>query len=70
MQTLIQDLRSIGLSFKDIGLGVGMSKGAVHDLLSGRQKSVSYQLGLAITKFHRAQMRRAKAKMAKCQEIS
>ena len=65
MQKLIKDLRALGLTLDAIGDKVGMSRGGVHDLLSGRRKTVSYQRGKEIVAFHKAQMRRAAAKTAR-----
>lgn len=57
-QTIISDLRARGLTFEQIATPVGMSKGAVHDLLHGRGKSVLYDTGVKLVSLHKRVMRR------------
>lgn len=59
-QKLIEELRACGLTFQAIADAAGMSKGAVHDLLTGKGKTVVYETGVLLVAFHKKQMRQAK----------
>lgn len=55
---LIEDIRARGLTFQQIGDEIGMSKGSVHDLFSGRGKAVLYDAGVKLRELHKKIIRR------------
>lgn len=57
-KTVVSDLRARGLTFEQIATPAGMSKGAVHDLLTGRGKAVLYDTGVKLVALHKKVMRR------------
>lgn len=62
---IITDLhRELG-GYQQIADQAGMSKGAVHDLGSGRAKSVMYETGCKLVDMHRRVMRKAARRVAK-----
>lgn len=54
-----------GMTLEQIGAHVGMSKGAVHDLKSGRGQTVVYETGCKLVDLHRVTMRRLKRRRAR-----
>lgn len=59
-KSIISALTDYGLTLQAIADHVGMSKGAVHDLKSGRGKTVVYETGVKIVDLDRAIKRRIK----------
>ena len=57
---IIEDLRP-PLTLQEVADAVGMSRGAVHDLRSGRTKSVLYETGLSLVALHKRVMREKRA---------
>ena len=57
-KTLIDEIRTRKLTLQQIADEVGMSKGAVHDLTTGRGKSVIYETGVQLVALHKRVMRR------------
>jgi DNA-binding Xre family transcriptional regulator len=57
-KTLIDEIRARKLTLQQIADEVGMSKGAVHDLTTGRGKSVIYETGVRLVALHKRVMRR------------
>lgn len=57
-KTLIDEIRSRHVTYQEIATEAGMSKGAVHDLCSGRAKTVAYETGVKLVAMHQRIMRR------------
>jgi predicted DNA-binding protein YlxM (UPF0122 family) len=57
---IIEDLRP-PLTLQEVADAAGMSRGAVHDLHSGRTKSVLYETGLLLIALHKRVMREKRA---------
>ena len=56
---LIAEIMGRGYTLNQIADATGMaSRGHVHDLHSGRQKSVSFEVGTLLCNLHRSAMRR------------
>jgi len=55
---IIADIRARGLTLQQIADKTGMSKGAVHDLMNGRAKTVLYETGTSLVALHRKIIRR------------
>jgi DNA-binding Xre family transcriptional regulator len=55
---IVYELRLRNMTLEQIGAAVGMSKGAVHDLMTGRCKTVRYETGVRIVALHKKVMRR------------
>lgn len=51
-QQIIRDMRP-PLTFQQIAEAVGLTKGGVHDLSTGRQKAVLWDAGDRLLKLHR-----------------
>lgn len=58
---LILDIRSRGFTLQEIAEHIGTSRGRIHDLQSGRQKTVNWEDGEALLKLQK-KARRRKAK--------
>lgn len=60
-QQLLSDLVQANMSHKEIADACGLaSRGHVYDILTGRQKSVRYEVGVQIIDVHRRKMQLAK----------
>ncbi len=58
-KTLIADILSRGYTLQQIAEATGMaSRGHVHDLANGKQKTVSFEVGARICTLHKSAMRR------------
>lgn len=59
-KTLIAEMREHdkNLTLQEIADATGMSKGAVHDLVTGRGKQVLYDTGMQLMDFYKRVMRR------------
>lgn len=58
-QSLIQETLDLsGLTLTQLAERVGMSKGQLHDLKSGHQRSCMYEAGIALVHQHRIAQRR------------
>jgi predicted DNA-binding protein YlxM (UPF0122 family) len=65
---LIEELLTAKVTLQQIADASGMSKGAVHDLKTGRGKTVVYETGEKLVEYHKAQMRKAARKAKKEQK--
>lgn len=54
---MLRDLRVV-MTLDEIAKSVGLaSKGAVHNIVSGKQRSVSYEVGVKLVALHRSKTR-------------
>ena len=67
-KSLIQDLRDRGYTYQQIADNVAMSRGAVHDLHTGRVNSVLYEAGARIVELHKKAARAAARMRARAPE--
>lgn len=59
-KTLIEDLQAQKMTLQAIADLVGMSRGAIHDLKTGRGKTVFYETGVAIVTLHKRELAKVK----------
>lgn len=60
-QKMMLDLRLAGLKFRELSDALGISKGACHDLMSGRSKQPTGNVALKLIDLHRKNRRKINA---------
>jgi hypothetical protein len=58
---MMLDLRTAGLKFRELSEALGISKGACHDLMSGRSKQPTGNVALKLIELHRRNRRKIHA---------
>jgi hypothetical protein len=66
---IIRDLQARGMTLQQIGDAVGMSKGGVHDLMTGRSLAVYYVPGNRLVELHKRVTRRQSLSAGQLQKI-
>lgn len=63
-KSIITDIRSRKITLQEIATQSGMSRGQVHDLITGRGKTVVYETGVKLIELHKRTMRRKSRQVA------
>lgn len=59
---MIIDLRKVGFTFQRLGDTLGISKGATHDLMTGRSKQPTGDVAVKLIDLHRKNRRKINAR--------